>query len=464
VYVDWINRLPRNHILPVDNSIIHHRKMSPEVQAVVHLHGAHVLEDSDGWPLDCRANAPGSNSALFRYRNDQNAGMMIAHDHCFATTRLNVQAGLLMPFFLRDRRAEEKLPQEKYDVPLLIKDFDFYSNGLLNYPTGGGEQEEEEEDMEAEHGEAGHGAHGEGGKVQICPSVIPEYFGSVMTVNGKVWPRLAVRRSVYRFTVVNACNSRFLVLQLKMLSGGGKLPDFNIVGVDSGYLEKPVTRRQIVVSPFERYTVLIDFSGVKPGSKIALKNAGKDEPFFTPEDSIGDCSMRGQCKNPTNNIMRFTVVRKRGPRQDIPRGLPNALPFPIRSRVSKTRVITLDEGEDEYDRLKLLISRANWSPMPDTGLTPKRGATEIWCFDNLTEDTHPMHIHQVAFQVVHRILRNGTKLPPDADELGPKDVVKAYPEMQTCVKAHFDLFGKFILHCHILEHEDWEMMQTFAVV
>jgi len=94
---------------------------------------------------------------------------------------------------------------------------------------------------------------------------------------------------------------------------------------------------------------------------------------------------------------------------------------------------------------------------------PGPGTTEVWEFHNFTEDAHPIHIHLVQFEVIEREGGNGAVRPPESWETGTKDTVISYPGEITRVKATFDTAGQFVWHCHILEHEDNEMMRPYSV-
>uniref|UniRef100_A0A7S1TF20 Plastocyanin-like domain-containing protein n=1 Tax=Compsopogon caeruleus TaxID=31354 RepID=A0A7S1TF20_9RHOD len=298
------------------------------------------------------------------------------------------------------------------------------------------------------------------------PSVIPEYFGSVIAVNGKAWPKHRVHRAVYRLTIINGCNSRFLALQLT--SNGSPVPPFNVVMGDRGFLDEVSTQNHLVVGPMERYTVLVDFRVARPGSEILLKNFGADVPLMRKK-SLRPCGDGNKCDRPTNDVMMFAVDGTVDNSYEIPEVLPRPRPYPFDRPVAGRRIISLVEGEDRMDRLTLLLNDRPFSLNAAKDLMPKFGTSEIWCFNNTTPDTHPMHVHLIAFKILHRVAhgRHGKrrKIPADKDERGPKDVVKVYPDMTTCIKtSQFDLRGPYMVHCHILEHEDYVMMQTFTIV
>ncbi len=148
----------------------------------------------------------------------------------------------------------------------------------------------------------------------------------------------------------------------------------------------------------------------------------------------------------------------------------------------RTRTLTLEEETDEHGRLLLLLDGLEW----DDEITedPELGTTEIWELVNLTEDAHPIHLHLVQFQILERapfdvdvFVDEGELVEDEAsdplpNERGWKDTVTAFPEEVTRIIAHFgeyegqfrDIPGQFVWHCHILEHEDHEMMRPYTVV
>jgi len=181
------------------------------------------------------------------------------------------------------------------------------------------------------------------------------------------------------------------------------------------------------------------------------------------------CDAAKNCDEPTNDILAIKIIAEEWTGSyEVPALLPRPRGFPFDGLPAQTRILDLVEAEDDLDRLKLLINNRPFTIEASADLTPRFGTHEIWCFNNTTPDTHPMHIHLITFQVLHRSrTMNDTepRIPPEDVETGPKDVVMAYPDMLTCVMTSvFDLRGSFMVHCHILEHEDWEMMQTYSVI
>jgi FtsP/CotA-like multicopper oxidase with cupredoxin domain len=308
----------------------------------------------------------------------------------------------------------------------------------------------------------------------IPPIWNPEFFGNTMLVNGNTWPVLDVEQRRYRFRLLNGCNSRFLILRMS-----NALPFWQI-GADQGFLAAPVQLSEILMAPAERADVIVDFANVPAGTEILLLNVGPDEPFgggipgvdFEPADPVT-----------TGQVMKFRVVRSTGRDASTP---PHLLVLP-----AKTPLV------DTFTRPLSLNEEMSMVPDPDTGVvfdgpvaaklggvefvdgvatgmpmmwmdptteTPAVGTTEKWDFYNFTEDAHPIHVHLVAFEVVGRRPLDGVARPPEVWETGFKDTVIAYPGEITSVRAKFDLQGLYVWHCHIVEHEDNEMMRPFEVV
>jgi bilirubin oxidase len=321
----------------------------------------------------------------------------------------------------------------------------------------------------------------------VAPIWNPEFFGNVMVVNGVTWPYLDVEQRRYRFRILNGCNSRFLVLQLDRPGLA-----FWQIGAEGGFLDAPVRREQLLIAPAERADVIVDFGQVPIGSQIILRNLGPDEPFG---EGLPDIDFEPSDPGSTGLVMQFRVVRSPYVDTSTP---PQSLTLPLRvplPAASVTRDLSLNEIDSRTVRV---ISRghghaiqaacddsesepfgpaaallgsvdANGAGQPlewHAAITenPQAGDTEIWAIHNFTEDAHPIHIHQVMFEVVNREnMETGIVRGPDPWEAGPKDTVIALPEEITRVKATFDLPGRYVWHCHIVEHEDNEMMRPYVV-
>jgi spore coat protein A, manganese oxidase len=413
--VEWANELPAAHFLPIDHSIHGAEDDKPDVRAVVHLHGGKTPAASDGYPENWYA--PGK-SAIYHYPNRQDAAMLWYHDHALGINRLNVFAGLLGVFIVRDEFEDAlELPREKYEIPLVFYDRAFDLDAQLNYPVSGDPKK----------------------------PWTPEVFCDGVLVNGKLFPYLEVEPRKYRFRVLNGSNARFFHLTLSNNQA------FQQIGTDQGLLPTPVPLPRVSLAPAERADVIVDFSGVR-GEKVILKN-----------DNL--------------NVMQFRVAESGARDTSV---LPKALrPVPKipESAAVKTRALSLVEVDDLVQRpVTMLLNNTHWN-MPVTE-SPVLDSAEIWELANTTDDAHPIHLHLVRFQILDRRTFDvstywatgqmkyfGPAIPPEPGEAGWKDTVRADPGMVTRIIARFDGYaGRYVWHCHILEHEDNEMMRPFDVV
>lgn len=413
--VEWGNELPTQHLLPIDHTVHGAESSKPQVRTAIHLHGAKVPATSDGHPEDWRAPA---SSALYFYPNHQDAATLWYHDHALGITRLNIYAGLFGLFIIRDDFEDAlDLPRGKYEIPLLLCDRSFDQKAQLFYPVSGDPQS----------------------------PWVSEVFGDAVLVNGKLLPFFEVEARKYRFRVLNAANGRFFHLAL---SNGSEVHQ---IGTDLGLLPSPVAMRSLLLAPGERADLVIDFSG-HTGEQIVLTS-----------DSL--------------TIMQFRVAKSAAPDTS---SLPSSL-RPV-ARIAedsaiKTRILTLGE-KDEMSGIaqRMLLNNAHWD-MPITE-DPKLNSVEIWNLLNFTDDSHPIHLHGVRFQILDRrsfepqAYYHGGKFQfigppqsPAANETGWKDTVQAHPGMVTRIITKFDGYpGRYVWHCHILEHEDNEMMRPYEIV
>jgi bilirubin oxidase len=487
---------------PMNGTILQQAYDGP-VPAVVHLHGAHVNPDSDGYPeawwLPAANNIPagyatrGSNysqipgaadvagAALYQYRNDQRATTLWFHDHSVGMTRTNVQAGPAGFYLLRGGPDDLPsglpggLPGGVYEVPLVIQDRSFNADGSLFFPAS----------RTFFDGFAGPYIGDPTYASDASPIHNPEFFGNTMVVNGKTWPYLNVEPRKYRFRILNATDSRFLILKFNTPD---KKTNFTQIGSEGGFLPAPVVLSQLLIGPAERADVVVDFSQFKAGDTFLLLNAGPDSPFGGPFPNAlqADGSTTGQ-------VMQLRVVALKKPDKSAIPALPAITPV---GDPTNTRQVSLNESESSLicvDRSMVFVPgitppacnnksvplapvMANLGTIdPITGLgiplmfadpiteNPALGATETWEISNFTADAHPIHLHQVMFQVVNRQVMGGAVRGPEAWESGFKDTVVSYPGEITRIKATYDIPGIFLWHCHILSHEDNEMMRPYCV-
>ncbi|HHT9145644.1 MAG: multicopper oxidase [Candidatus Brocadiaceae bacterium] len=462
IKVKWTNALPSTHLFPIDTTI-HGANFrdpndpnsghAPAVRTVVHLHGAHVGSASDGYPeawftAGFSKTGHSFTKQIYFYPNTQHATTLWYHDHALGITRLNVYAGLAGFYLIRDTFEDNlNLPKGEFEIPIIIHDRSFNDDGSLFYPA------EEIDGVE--------------------PSIVPEFFGNTAVVNGKVWPKLEVEPRKYRIRFLNGSNARFYNMQLFVNGNLNKPgPVFHQIGTDGGLLEAPVTiNGRLLLAPAERADVIINFSRFE-GKSLILHNDAKAP--FKGEDTIDDPDVDDEA--PLPKIMKF-VVKSNVTEHDT-----SSLPSKLKTlnRITEAsaiaeRDIILSEGEDNFGRLMSLINNSEWSdPITEK---PTLGTNEIWSLINLTEDVHPIHLHLVQFQILDRQALtpdgnggwvsipdpNAPRIPPDANEDGRKDTVRANPGEVTRIIAHFDVRGLFVLHCHMLEHEDHEMMRPYKV-
>jgi len=414
ITVEWANELPSQHFLPIDHRLHGAEANEPQVRTAVHLHGAKVGPESDGYPENWQT--PGQ-SATHLYPNRQEATALFYHDHAMGITRLNTVAGLMGLYLLRDEFEDSlQLPSGPFEIPLVLFDRSFLPDGQIYYPVSG----------------------------KPDAPWVSEYYGGGILANGKLFPYLEVKPQKYRFRVLNSSNGSFYVLTLspKHL--------FWQIGSDQGLLAAPVPLQQLILGPGERADLIVDFDG-KSGQELYLRN------------SIGP-------------VLQFRVSGKADRSATLPAKL-----RPIERMSEKTAVQTreLTVG-DHQDRLgmsgMMLLNRSHWSdPVTER---PVLNSTEIWSFINLTDDSHPIHLHLVRFQILDRrpfdlatyhltgkVVFTDPAQTLEANELGWKDTVRVDPNTVTRIIAKFEGFsGRYVWHCHLLEHEDNEMMRPYEVV
>ena len=374
---------------------------------VVHLHGGVTPPDSDGFPMD--HIMPGE-AREYVYPNAQRAATLWYHDHTMDHTGRNIYMGLAGLYLLEDDDERALgLPEGPYDVPLLVQDRLFASDGSFQYKM-------------VNHLGAKSGT---------------------MLVNGAPWPRLDVSTRPYRFRIVNGSNATPLRL---VLSSGDPIV---VIATDGGLLPAPIVCRQIPLAMAERVEVIIDFSRHSVGRDIVLQNL----------------NTRGATGSIPNEIMQFHVARVERNGRAIPARLADREAFD-RSAAVRTRQFVFSV-RPSFGPLPSPSWRINGQRFdPETPIaSPGYGDVEIWRFVNkrflgALGIVHPVHVHLVTFKVLQR---NGG--PPLPHEAGWKDTVAVDRDEDVSVIAKFGGYrGRYILHCHNLEHEDHSMMARFDVV
>ncbi len=460
VSVKWTNQLPTKHFLPLDYTIHGEEENVPPVRTVTHVHGARVLPDSDGYP-DAWVTSDGRAGAVraadpCHYPNDQPATTLWYHDHAIGITRLNVYAGLAGFYLIRDSEEDSlNLPSGPYEIPLMIQDRSFNADGSLLYPP------------------APNGTH---------PVWMQEFFGNAVCVNGKATPFLEVEPRKYRFRMVNGSNARFYHLTLVPADASGKpngrpadAPPFMQIGTDGGLLPAPLKMHYLIFSPGERFDLVIDFSQHK-GANLAMTN-NAPAPYARGGEIVPSDVMLFKVTKPLSGTDTSSVPETLVPFYPLDPSLA------VRERTLS--LVEMDRPSDGYTMVGLLDKKHWDDPISED---PKAGSMEIWSFANTTGDVHPMHLHLVQFQVLNRqpfnaktyaesgkLIYTGIPMPPESNERpGWKDTIKTYSGYVTRVIARFDLPTgtiakpgeefRYVWHCHVLEHEDNEMMRPYKIV
>jgi len=391
-----------------------------EAKTVVHLHGGHVPAAVDGYPES--TFLPGA-AETYEYPNDQQAAPIWFHDHALGITRLNVYMGLAGLYWIRDAVEDAiNLPAGADEIPIVLQDRKFNPDGSLFYP----------------------------GTWQ------DHFFGDKVMVNGAVWPFLDVDQGKYRFRLLNGSGSRVYTLSLNPPSGS---MTFTVIGNEGGLLEQPAHGvSTLTIGPGERYDVVVDFAPYGNNDEILLENSAP-APF--PNGTVD-----------VTQVMKFVVGPQSGDTDPIPSSL-----RPIERLQEVDSVITRDlvlkkSGLDACGRSFWEINGLHWDDITEY---PELGTTEIWRFINDSGVSHPMHMHLVFFQVLDRdgfsrgtggeIIPDGAPQAPPLEESGWKDTAMVGPDEILRVIVRFeDYTGLYAYHCHILEHEDHEMMRQFQSI
>lgn len=371
------------------------------VSTAVHLHGGVTPSDSDGFPTDMIM--PGESKA-YVYPNNQRAATLWYHDHAMHHTGRNLYMGLAGLYLIEDDHEANSLPHGEYDIPLIIQDRRFDADGSLVY----------------EHGNGYRGAK-----------------GNIVLVNGSPWPRMEVATRKYRFRFLNASNAKIYRL---LLSSG---QSFVQIATEGGLVPKPVPIRILSLAMAERAEVIIDFPVYPLGTTLVLQN------------------LNG--KGAIEEIMRLDVVRRESDDSVVPERLTVIEPLLEKAAV-RTREFVF--GTKPTFGLPPVVWTINGKRFePDRPIAqPNYGDVEIWHLKSDKElglgMLHPVHLHLVNFQILER---NGG--PPLPHERGWKDTVSVDKSENVRIIARFDGFkGRYLLHCHNLEHEDHHMMARFDVI
>ena len=432
IEVTYRNNLPTargrrgSHLLDVDRCPHGPNYYADSARISTHLHGGHVPARVDGQPE--LTILPGEID-VYEYPNNQEAATLWYHDHALGITRLNVYAGMAGFYLIRDAFEDALgLPSGEFEIPIVIQDREFNADGSLFYN----------------------------------PTIQNAFKGDRIVVNGRVWPFLNVKQGKYRFRLLNGSQSREYGLRLENLSDPAQVIPFTLIGTDVGLVSAPVNLDTIsIMSPAERFDVVVDFGGFPAGTQIVLRNDELTVPRI-------------------QNVMLFVVTDETGFTGSLPESLRPVPPMPDRGEPTRYfRLTKIDAAcPSEPGRIvgEWLIETLSGPDDPlnpptvlgqkwdDIDVFPSLDTREIWEFSNPTNSVHPMHVHLVRFQVLDKTdINNGQLISLEPWEDGTwKDTVRVPPRSKVRVIMDFeDYLGRFPFHCHILDHEDHEMMRQF---
>jgi spore coat protein A len=495
VAVTFDNQLPTAPLFRADPALVPPGAVDCRINT--HLHGGRVADTEDGNPLDAwgdlstgKPEAPPGSSQTQHYPNEQGGALLWYHDHALGITRTNVYAGLAGGYLLTEPPGSPHAPANvptAFDlsdvpdpyvpggkiplhIPLVIQDKILDAAGRLVYPDRWS----------------------------------PEFFGDTCLVNGRAFPYLDVQPRKYRFTFLNGSQSRFYNLVVN------KTVPITQIGVELGPLDSPQPLKSILLAPAERVDVIIDFSGLAIGTKVVVIDTVLPAGVVSPTRPLGDC-------------MQIRVV---GPALTDPDpfagaavlpGWSTASPTPRPGTPTTSSKVTLEEVLGRGGKPEMAV--VNGTPFmerdEDGAMTHAptepfsteivtNGSTVEWLYLNLTADSHPFHTHLAHVEVMGRQpfdafgyaealaeareaagderldpaeypdpgpFTLGPEVPAPATEQGPKDTVIANPNEITRVRLRIDLpttasgsEHHYVFHCHILEHEENEMMRPLLVI
>lgn len=436
IMVRWVNKLPEKHIFEEAAKLTCE---PPLVRAVTHVHGGITETHSDGHPdawfsPNFNQTGPMWERQRYVYENRQSEATLIYHDHAMGVTRLNVYAGLVGLYVIANQTKYEQLniPQGEFDIPILLQDKSFLPDGSLFYPQF---------------------------------TMVSEYFGDIIVVNGKAWPYLNVKPRRYLLRLVNGCNSRFMNLTLDntILGGNDNGPMvFTQVASEQGLLERPVNHTYLFMTPGTRVEVVVDFSLAK-GKHVLLRNG------HAPLD-----------ENVVQTV-KFIVSDSEGEEEDsqkkeLPKQLATDLPVLKPSDAIKIRDMYLTDTMDEQGRMLRLINNMRFHEPVTEKIC--NDTVEIWRIINIGSHPHPMHFHLLHFYILDKqpfdidhywktkeLKFTGPPLPPSNVDVGLKDGVDVrMGEVARIIFRFGPYVGTYVWHCHMLEHEEFDMMRPFQVV
>ena len=521
------NGQPLPHLLPVDQTLFLAQAHNTGVPIAVHHHGGDTAFEFDGgpdqwttpqrveigpgiipasalpgnYPPGTQTNMDATTGLDYTYLNAQEASLHWYHDHGEGTTRTTVHAGLAGLYYVTDAneaalRAANVIPSEQYETTLVLQDRTFDAQGRLTYAANPADSPTPTPSTFPANN----------------PTTLPEVFGDIIVVNGKAWPKMNVEPRPYRIRLLGGADSRFFTLKfqppmvtkpLSKFATPGALPKWYVIGNDLGFMNQgvDVTNTGITIAPGERIDMVVDFTGLT-GNYTLTNSAATPFPAGTAPTGGATQVMRFDIVLPKNTAVPAPVTA------NLPlvslRRTADTRPLPsyaalLATPVAATRKILLGEGVDAYGRVTPLLgvydpvnpakNLGTLSFMDPPTETPALNTTEVWEFWNVSADAHPVHMHLSEFRVLDRQafrpvtptalpMPNGyigqkltakpsmlnTRVPAPLTEQGPKDTVVCPPGFVTRILVSFKRPGTYVYHCHILSHEEHDMMRWFKVV
>lgn len=481
VVIKWINNLPTQHLFEeyIDRTLDGTSFPAPDVRNIVHMHGGAQSPSNDGAPYDWYT--PGQYK-IFTYPALEPATMLFWHDHALGITRLNVYAGLTGGIYiLRDQKEMAlNLPRGKYEIPLVITDRTFDTEGQSVFSTS---------NISPRH-----------------PRWNSAFLGNTICVNNQVWPYLKVEQNKYRFRIVNGSDTRTYSIKLMRDGMTNAGPAFYQIGSDAGFLPKPIKLndpnmsepKELILAIAERADVIIDFSAYPIGTEFIMVNTA-NEPF--PGGPLPDPETVGQ-------IMKF-IVTKTKKCHDFSVATPACF-----DRINPAQATVLRQLLLEVNREMDMARHPNALYLNNLGFhkpvseRPLVYSTEIWELINLTNGMHPIHIHLIDFQLLNTqafdsdkysaalkaanphmepgegienpvdvtpFLIGNPESPRGTNQDAWKDVIQAAGNKVTRIIMSFSprtisgiypfdpTAGAYMWHCHILSHEDNDMMRPMQL-
>jgi spore coat protein A, manganese oxidase len=461
---------------------------------VVHMHGASVPSSSDGYPKDVFHRPE---SAKYRYPNSQAAGTLWYHDHSMDVTRLNVYAGLFGMYFLRSGTEGTILPGGDHEIPLVLQDKSFEEFGKKLF-----------------YEQVINTKRNAKGKVKF-DSAVPEFIGDYPVVNGSVWPVANLEPHIYRLRICNGANTRIFEISLAEASNNNFKIDMHVIGTEGGFLPKTEKCKRLRIAPGERYDVLIDLRDCNGKALILHNHAATPAGAVTDlcaellkisvSGTRSDANAGALVTPPEGPVFGLTQAQVAEANDQADLIAPTVRTATLKVGPSKTKV-----KFRRFELVEYMIHMHTVDMAQGTGLSPTQlnkvasptvlingkdwhtappvvvgfNTYEMWEFVNMTPDAHPMHIHLIQFRIAGRrkidIVKGnkapnltepkkwtgylGPRLAPAHVESGFKDTALCPNDHATRVIMKFDGYkGKYVYHCHILEHEDMGMMFRLKV-